>query len=417
MAQSPAHPSDTSPPASAAPPPPAIRGTTLRLVRLWSVDLPVRIGGVLPRLADAFADGAWMARWPGVAAFAPIAAAIAGLVFALVWVNVAASRVPTAYTEFPPFLWIAIAAAFLSGTLAAALLIGYVVGDLLVGVGFPYGGLLGLLGSSVGYLLLGVVLILTPRLARWLAGDTVLRIQGRTPTATATILAGLQALAAALLVYVWSQGMVLLVGPVYTFRGITPSADAIMPVQVGWIWLVLAALAAVGVRFVLELRFPAPAATRDLPRALRILRREERSRRQGATAPGWGRVPVVARVAVMAGLAALVLSGTYGNFIEPIAVALVVFLLAAWQLGVFGSRMFRPAPWLERLPALVRVIAAVAIGFAVSFVLLTIFQADSGGAIAVVPGALATVAAFFLLFPPSQPAVRPLADPSSRAAP
>ena len=389
----------------------------MRLVRLWSVDLPVRIGGVLPRLADAFADGAWMARWPGVAAFAPIAAATAGLVFALVWVNVAGSRVPTAYTEFPPFLWIAIAVAFLSGTLAAALLIGYVVGDLLVGVGFPYGGLLGLLGSIVGYLLLGVVMILTPRLARWLAGDTVLRLQGRTPTTTATILAGLQALAAALLVYVWSQGMVLLVGPVYTFRGITPSADAIMPVQVGWIWLVLAAVAAVGVRFVIELRFPAPAATRDLPRALRILRREERSRRQGATAPGWSRVPVVARAAVMAGLVVLVLSGTYANFIEPIAVAVVVFLLAAWQSGLFGSRVSRPAPWLERLPALVRVFAAVAAGFAVSFVLLTIFQSDSGGAIAVVPGALATVAAFFLLFPPSQPAVRPPANLSSEAAP
>src|SRR5439155_22699867 len=80
----------------------------------------------LPPPADALADGAWTAAWPGVAAVTPLVALALGFLAPLLLPGLL-----DVYTESLPFMLLLVAAAILSGPAGLGLLLGYAVGMLL----------------------------------------------------------------------------------------------------------------------------------------------------------------------------------------------------------------------------------------------------------------------------------------------
>src|SRR5688500_1967197 len=108
------------------------------LVEFWSVRAPGLLDPWAPPLADAFADGSWMAVWRRVAAFAPLAAFGIGVLFPLLWPGMR-----DVYTESLIFLLLIFAASILSGTAGAMLCLGYILGDLAGGPSgyYSYSGL------------------------------------------------------------------------------------------------------------------------------------------------------------------------------------------------------------------------------------------------------------------------------------
>lgn len=131
-----------------------------RLVQIWSVHLPVWIDPWAVRLADAFADGAWTARWRKVSAFAPPIAFGVGFLFPVLW-----PWMKDVYTESLLFMMIVVAGAILSGPVGVMLLLGYVLGDL-ASVLFErgYGRGPRLAGHFVSYMLLALPAVILPQL-------------------------------------------------------------------------------------------------------------------------------------------------------------------------------------------------------------------------------------------------------------
>lgn len=383
------------------------------LTRLWSVSIPRRIESWAPRIADAFADGAWTAIWPRVTAYAPVAGLIIGFLVAvllpLVPIDVSDEQMPRVWSELLPFIMLVIAAGILQGTVGIGLLAGYVVGDVLrLGVTGALGGwstwwYLGtnpllaivLLVSSalITYLLLAIPAITLPMIARRFAELAPLRrIANERARKVARI--GLYALAAGLLTFFWTRGVVVLIRPIFTWRNGSPSVEAIFPVQFQWEWLVATAVIAVLVRVALQ-----ELVVRSSVRAgqVAVLQAE----RWADANPGafWRRSGPLPPIVLVAGTATLLLAGTYEDVIDPVLVFGIAALATAWRSG-----MIRPsAGWamtVERIPVLGRMVIAGLLGYAMARISVEIAWATTNSGLRpVLIGILLIGAVFVALFP------------------
>lgn len=393
---------------------PAAEGATPRnassiflgVAAFWSVWLPARIARLSSHLAAAFADGSWTAAVPAVAALAPLLAFGVGLFARAIF-----PEIESVYTESLLFLVLVVVVAQLSGAMSAMLLLGYVIGDLAAswprfagdwwlhtGVYDFVEGAVGALGGPiVSYLLLAILMIVVPSTARHLAADTLRRYSFSQPAVGVAKLAVYTAIAT-LLVFAWSHAMILLVGPVFTWyaKQQSPSVAAVENVQFGWPWLVAATTAAIGVRFALTWRI---GLKPDI--ALRTVRlRLAAARSLGSSLPAAR--PTWPRIAVQTVLVTLILSGAYLGIPEALAIGGVVLVLLAWRGGRLGQL---PTGWVQlvsRVPAVVRGVAAVVGGFALSLAAVSVLWEVHQTVRLVLLGMLLALALFHALFPPTR---------------
>ncbi|MGH2427463.1 MAG: hypothetical protein ACRDGV_01060 [Candidatus Limnocylindria bacterium] len=373
--------------------------------------IPRRIEAWAPRLADAFADGAWMAIWPRVAAYAPIAGLVIGfgvaVLLPLVPLDFPDPGTPRVWSELLPFMMLVVAAGILLGTAGIGLLAGVVVGDLmrlLIGamVGSwaewhrlgdnPLVAILMVAGSAlITYLLLAIPAVTLPMIARAFAERAPLsRITS--PRARAAARVGINVLAAGLLIFFWTRAVVVLIRPVFTWRSGSPIVEAISPVQFQWEWLVGTAVLAVFVRVGLQ-----ELAVRRSSRARRIAALREERWEDASPGAFWDRVGPIPLIALVAATVTLLLAGTYEDLIDPILVFAIAVLVGAWRAG-----LVRPATgWaqaVERLPALGRLVLAGVVGYALARIVAELFWA-TGSLRTVLVGILLIVAVFVILFP------------------
>lgn len=394
------------------------RSRTDDLIRLWSVTIPRRIEAWAPRMADAFADGAWTAIWPRITAYAPIAAFIIGVAVVVLLPFVPASFLPGLYervwSELLPFMMLVVAAGILSGTAGIGLLAGLVVGDVLrlpiAYVGgwtnwyslsdIPPVAILMVAGSAlITYLLLAIPAVTLPMVARSFAERTPLR-RISSPRGRMVARAGVYVLAAGLLTFFWTRAVVVLIRPVFTWRGPDPVVEAIYPVQFQWEWLVGTAVIAVIVRVVLQ-----ELVVRRSPRAKRIGALQVERWADASPGAFWDRVGPIPLIALVAGTVTLLLAGTYEDPYDPVLVFAIAVLVGAWRMG-----LIRPtAGWaraVERVPALGRLVVAGLVGYALARIVVELLWA-TGSLRPVLIGILLIVAVFAVLFPRADPARRP----------
>lgn len=382
------------------------------LVRRWSVTIPRRIESWAPRLADAFADGAWTAIWPRVTAYAPIAALAIGFGVAVLLPLLPGdygsfSGVPRVWSELLPFMTLVIAAGILSGTAGIGLLAGYIAGDVLwLAIGPMIGewarwyvlnpnpliaGLEVAASALITYLLLAIPAITLPMIARDFAARAPLRwMHDRRLRMVAR--AGVYLVTAGLLTFFWTRAVVVLMRPLFTWRSGSPVVQAIEPVQFQWEWLVGAAIVAVMLRVVLQ-----EVVVRRSTRSVRI--GELQAQRWAGAAPGafWRRAGPLPRIALIAATVTLLLAGTYEDVIDPVVVLVATALAVAWRAGLMGAA---PAAWVarvERIPAVVRLAVALGFGYLLARILLEVWTGDSLRPVLI--GILLIGAVFVILFP------------------
>lgn len=392
------------------------------LIELWSIHLPVRLDPWLPRAANALADGAWTAAWPRVAAYGPVVAFGIGFLAPLLlplFTPDAGFNAVRAFSELLPLLAILVAAAFLSGTLGAALALGIAAGHLpgllvlVVSVGmFGFENPLFVAVTVIGVvvmiaLLVGLLTVGVPQVARMTAERTVERF-ARSAGRAAVLRTLLYAGVGAVMVYLWAQGMVVLLRPIFIWMGSTPTTPAIESVQLGWPWLVGTAVVAAVARMVLEQWVVARSERGRLPTEL-LTRRWELAQSSGRLAQR----PEILHVAWTAVVVAFLLAGTYEAVFDPILVLLVVAGLGAWRRGMLGEVPDSWARRVERIPSVARLVAAPIIGYLLATVILELFW-SWGSMRPVLLGALLTLAAFYALFPlPSRRIQGPVTAPAA----
>lgn len=367
------------------------------LGRLWSVRLPGWLDPWAPQLADAFADGAWTARWGVLPALAPLVAGALGLFFAVFW-----PWIDYVYSESLVFMALVIAAAILSGPLGVMMLFGYILGDFLGDVfqGYYIRAPLGVAGGRlIGYLLLAILAVRVPQLARRMAERVPLPAN---PGVRFALRAVFYAAACALLVYLWCQAMIVLIRPVFTWVGSAPTVPAIHQVQVRWGWLVAVAVVAAAARMVLE-EIVIGSSSQASNVADLQQQRWSAAQRRGQFRQ---RLPALVRVGLDAVMITLLMAGMYVGWIDAVFVALAVAALGAWRYGLIGKV---PAGWaalVRKVPALVRYAVAPLVGYLLAYAVLTLFW-RLGTFRPVTLGALLTLAMFYLLFPRPPLAVSP----------
>jgi hypothetical protein len=383
-------------------------GMVARLGEAWWTRVPAAAGRVSAVLAVVLGDGAWIRRWPEVAAAAPPAALVAGLV--LGWSHLDQGALYTTSLGV-------IGGMILLGTLAAGLgawlLLGFAVGDLfLASRAAPFRGTSGDslrtdAALLVCYVVLAMVVTLVPITARKLAAETVQRWGHGHPGATVS----LTAIVEGVLVLTWTQAAVVLTRPFFHWHDLPTSDDALTGLRdQGWRLALVGAGAAV-IRLLLERAAleGAPAAPGPAPA------RRRRPLRRAWTAH-----------TIQALLTVVILAGLMDTWADAAAVAAVLV-----GLNLLRDRA---APWLhplarvmQRFPTLPRLLGAAVASAVIAIVLVR----EVGATSVIRPIIVSTIVSLVivtLVMPEhalhaaghaarAEPAVPPATDPTAAAAP
>jgi hypothetical protein len=368
------------------------------LTYFWSVILPHWLDPWAPRFADAFADGTWTASWRWMSAIAPLMALVIGFLIPQVWPGMR-----TVYTESPLFLGLIIAGAIFSGPVGVMMLLGNVIAMLLWGsTGVPlrarhqiwldyfvrrWGGVV------ISYLLLAIAAIMVPQQARWMAEEMPLPSKITAATRVA-IQAVLFALSCGVLIYLWCQAMPVLIRPVFTWFGMAPRPEAIVPLQQGWRWLAGAAAAAALVRLLAERMVIGDDSHVTSISQLQELRWSNPERRNEF----WRNIPELPRIILRSAVITLVLAGIYQQWIDALLVAIVIIFFEVWRAGLIGTL---PEWWersVIRVPALLRFGTALFFGFLLSqWIITRQWRGDTFQP--VLWASISTLLLFYFLFP------------------
>lgn len=360
------------------------------LTRLWCVRLPRALDPWAPPLADALADGAWTAAWPGVAALAPLAGLAVGFLAPLAWPGI-----KYVYSESLTFLMVVVGAAILSAPLGVGVLGGYIAGVAVFGTAsaYPFASYpLHRIGSLlIVYMLLAIPAVTVPQLARRMADELALLIPS--PEELRRVArAALYAIAAALLVFLWCQATIVLIRPVFTWMRNSPTVEAVRNVQVYWRWLVGTAVVAVVARTVLEWG----VARRSAVVAVLEAERWSEPHRRWAQ---WRKLPLPVRVGLAALAVTFLLAGAYTAWIDAVLMALAVAALGAWRTGLIGGGL--PAAWARavlKVPTLLRYAVAVLVGYWLASVAASALW-GTGTFRPVLLGIFLSLVMFYLLLP------------------
>lgn len=390
----------TQPPAapvpapSAAPAKPSGPPIDKTLEELWSVRIPGWIESWSPQTAQAMADGAWTAVIRGVAAFAPIAAFVIGLASRLLFRDL-----NEVYSQSLAFMVLLVAGAILSGPVGLGLFAGYILQDLVLGnkVGtFGAPSPVGVFaGKLISYSLLAMPAVVLPLLVKQLTSAVQLR---RITDARTRMLAqvALQAVIAGALIYFWTQSLVILIRPLFSFVGVEPSFSTLNSIQSGAIWLVGAAVLATAAReIIVQMVLP------RLPRAS-VVTALERWRWSDEKKSVLDKLPEPVRVAIASTLLTIILAGTYESWFDLFISALIIGLIGAWRANLLRQIPI-PMQWAYRVRQfhpMLRLLVATLAGFLLTTFVVAPFWGGSGGIRLLMIGSLLTLIIFNLLFPP-----------------
>ena len=379
MHQQPTSPLPVDPPAAAPPPgppgPPPLAsppvaapgggGQVGRVLDRWLDLLWVRVPGALRRLGSlpalAAADGAYLSAWPPVGAAVPPVAFLVGLLIG--WLRFG---LEFSFSESLGIMGLFAFVAFACGAGPGLWLwTGYAIGDFLL-YGHPtasYGYRSNPLEEFVRvrgswlilYALLALLLVVFPLTASALRRVTPLPGRAlRRPGLGATLAeGGIYVATAALLVYSWIQAVPILQRPIFTWRGGTPTVEAVAQLQQRGGWVLLAALLGAVARIALEALSWRDAGARERQARFGALlaRAEQR-------AVSWTRVPLPVRLVAGALLTVLLLSG----MLPGVGDGIVLLVLLA---GIFLGRQYLSdlaPPWyavMSKVPLVLRLLAAV----------------------------------------------------------
>lgn len=331
----------------------------LRAVRLWWERLPTRVARVAPVLGNALTDGLHYVHWPAAAALAPPLSLVLGGV--LSWLHP-----EEAFTSWPALLVIFTVVGMASVQLGAWVWVGFTTVELVemaqpsltFGSG-PLAGLGRVLAVVDESMLLALLTIGVPTAVLAIR----LSYRGLTPPALHRVpVEALVCLAAAAAsTYIWAQSAVVLVRPVFTLQGMSPTVAAVASVQEGWPLVVGAGLVASGGRLILEHRAArSPAFLRSTAHVAAAMSRDA----------GTLRPPAAVRIVLAAAAGTLLLSGLVTTYLQAALTFAVLVLLEMLgsRLSARGQpRMIAAVPMLVRLVLLVPVlylVTRVVLGFA-----------------------------------------------------
>ncbi len=367
--------------------------TNETLIRYWYARLPRGLAPFVPRIATALGDGGWTAVWVRVAAWAPVIVFGVGLFVPRTWPGT-----QVVYTESPLFLGVAVALSILSGTWGVALLLANGLREVLShDMASTLSAVLHVgAGQLVVWLLLGVLVVVLPQFAHLLTEAGVVRMPFvRNSDVRAVCRALLLATIYPCLVLVWCQAATILVRPVFTWSGSSPSVEAVSTVGAWWPWMAAAAAGAALVRAILE-GVVAPRMRLATHAAALTRERDTSPRRPGSALDD---VPEAVRIAVATAGMTILLAGMFARLEDVVAAGLVIWLIAMLVRGL-GAGWFTGG-WafgMRRIPGAVRVAVALGCGYVLADRVLALEW--SGTQLrAMMIGTLVTLTLLFVLFP------------------
>jgi hypothetical protein len=335
---------------------------TDRLLVLAWYRLPL-LAGRLARTAGAvLSDGAYLVAFPALAAFLPPAAFALGLLTG--WLRFGAENV---FTESVVILVLAIVLAFLGAALGGLFAAGYALADFFLyqrpALGFDRGLVAALqlrAALPLTYAGLCVVAIGAPLLVQLVRAQLPLgRVRG--PDARVVLDTVLGAVLAGGLVFVALQSLPLLVRPLFTWQGRSPTVEAMFLVQGRALLFALLTAAVAGARVLAEYA----AAVVDPEGLDEVADHLDLPEQHG----WWERRSSLTRCVTGALAGTYLLAGLITSWLEAL-------LALAVLLGIEAVRWFvlpRVPAWaraMAAVPAVVRLVTAVALSAALSSWLL-----------------------------------------------
>lgn len=311
-----------------------------------------RVGGVVAR------DGVHLLVWPAIAALGPVAAVMLGSGAALLRFGA-----DVVFTESLAILALAVGLGFAGAQLGAWFVVAFGLSDLVLhdspvlryGSGVP--GTLRLWAAlPLTYVALATLAVVAPLLVQALRAQ--LRPPERlSPDAMVVFDAAVAALGAAVVMPVLLQTLPLLVRPVFTWQGGSPTAEAMFLVQGrAWLFALLAAVVAAS-RTLLEYA----AAVTDGATLARVADAPPGTEQAG----WWERRSRVTRTIAGALIGTWLLSGLLSSWFEALLTLLVLLAIEATRRIVLPRR----SGWVrvaETVPALVRLFGALAVAVVVA---------------------------------------------------
>lgn len=293
------------------------------LTNAWWVRLPQAVRRVALRPVLALVDGFFLTAWPRVAAALSTLSLLLGLLFGALHPGF-----DEVFSESWPVLILAVFLGVFSAHLGALFLAGFALGDFfLFHTAWAHRGSLlsGLINVRIPLLIeYALLAFMTTGIAlatKSLLGQ--LRPPRRLPRQTHTLLAFGGHLGLTLLfVYLWMQVVPILVRPVFTWPGGSPSVAAMQILQQrGWPLLLVAALASVG-RMALLQRVHGQAALRA-----RVDARERQLNQTPPLTPFTARLPLSVRVALTSIWSTLMLAGMLEAWWDGLILLVVITTL------------------------------------------------------------------------------------------
>jgi hypothetical protein len=342
------------------------------VARLWWLRLPVAVGRVSVSAAVALIDGFYAVAWPWAAIVAsPFALALG--VYAG-WHTLGYTHV---FSESMALMMLAAVLGTLGGHFGFLFVAGFAIGDFLLARpewGCPFGSGSVACGDMVvlNHLLrVRIPLLISYGLMAWLAFKipvvtkallAELPLSGRLGPRSRFIVGIIgHAAMTVLLAYFWTQTVPILIRPVFTWRNWDIPPDAVIPIQVHGSMVVAAALAASIARMLLQgavVFHPERGRRVDWLRAR--LSSHTNDRPVLAVLDPW------VGTALAATWSTLLLAGTFESWAEAIILGVLVLILQAAHRRLIPVPL---GPWprlLDRLPVILRVLAAVIVAHVVS---------------------------------------------------
>jgi len=225
-----------------------------KVAYFWWVKFPLHIRHISASLMDSLLDGYYLLSSSIVAAIASPIAFLVGLLWG--WQQWGYTGL---FSESLVFMMVVILIGVLSGHLGFMFLTGYILGDFFLvhdNWTWPRNDFLQALvvvriPLLIKYALLSFILMYLPRITKTLVQQLQLpRLVGR--KASIALVFPLYTFLTAMFVYFWSQMLPLLLRPIFTWIGRSPTVKAISPLQNDWEILVFIAIIAAIIRLVLQ---------------------------------------------------------------------------------------------------------------------------------------------------------------------
>lgn len=267
------------------------------------------------------------------------------------------------FTESLAFMALAAVVGLLAPSLGVLFVLSFAIADLAATWQAGQLGPLGLAiaGRLVSYWLLWLLAVEIPIVVRWSAHNVGLRASGALFRRLTTL--AVAAVSAGILVWVWTQAVILLIRPVFTWRffGGSPSYIAIGPVQERGILVALVAVVAALVVGALSMRSRAD---------------EELS----PVTPSNGRGNRAREMLAQLVVAALLVAALGGVITGALDVAILFLaLIASRPVGTWLRRHTPLSHWLGRIPWAGRFLIAFVVTYALGIlILIPLFDSPIG---------------------------------------